>query len=145
MVKKQYGGNFKGQKHQRGGNFKGAKHQRGKKQNGGGAGLALAAGLAIPAILGAASKILPGVFGKKKAAPVTNHNYNGQKQQPQRTQQPMYRPTPYRQPQYYQPQQPYYFRQPRRQRPPPPHYYQAPARYTRQKGGRVSRLKYVYR
>ena len=151
MVKKQSGGNFKGQKHQRGGNFKGAKHQRGKNQKGGAAGLALAAGLAIPALLGAATKILPGIFGKKKAAPVTNHNYNGQKQQPQRTQQyqPMYRPTPYRQPQYYRPQQPYYFRQPRRQRPPPPplppHYYQAPARYTRQKGGRVSRPKYVYR
>ena len=67
MVKKQSGGNFKGQKLQRGGNFKGAKHQRGKKQNGGGAGLALAAGLAIPAILGAASKILPGVFVKKSS------------------------------------------------------------------------------
>jgi hypothetical protein len=48
---------------QKGGNFKGGKHQRGKKQDGGGAGLALAAGLAIPAILGAATKILPGIFG----------------------------------------------------------------------------------
>ena len=76
MVKKQSGGDFKGQKHQRGGNFKGRKHQRG-----GAAGLALAAGLAIPTILNAATKILPGVFGKKKAAPVTNHNYNGQRQQ----------------------------------------------------------------
>jgi hypothetical protein len=64
MVKKQSGGNFKGQKHQRGGNFKGVKHQRGKKQKGGAAGLALAAGLAIPALLGAATKILPGIFGK---------------------------------------------------------------------------------
>ena len=66
MVKKQSGGDFKGQKHQRGGNFKGGKHQRSGKQKGGAAGLALAAGLAIPAILGAATKILPGIFGKKK-------------------------------------------------------------------------------
>jgi hypothetical protein len=131
MVKKQSSGNFnpveiRYQKHQRGGNFKGGKHQRSqKKQIGGAAGLALAAGLAIPALLGAATKILPGIFGKKKAAPVTNHNYNGQKQQQYR--QPprqQYRPSPqyyrpqtqqYRpSPQYYPPQtQPYYFRQPR--------------------------------
>ena len=150
MVKKQSGGDFKGQKHQRGGNFKGVKHQRGKKQKGGAAGLALAAGLAIPALLGAATKILPGIFGKKKAAPVTNHNYNGQ--QKQRTQQQQYRQPQYRQPQYRQPpqyyrpqqQQPYYFRQPRRHPPPPP-YHQASRRYTRQKGGRVSRPKYTYK
>jgi hypothetical protein len=80
--KRQRGGNFKGGKHQRGGNFKGGKHQRGtKKQSGGGAGLALAAGMAIPAVLGAVTKILPGIFGKKKAAPVTNHNYGGKQQQ----------------------------------------------------------------
>jgi hypothetical protein len=64
MVKKQSGGDFKDQKHQRGGNFNGKKHQQSGKQKGGGAGIALAAGLAIPALLGAATKILPGIFGK---------------------------------------------------------------------------------
>ena len=163
MVKKQSSGNFnpveiRYQKHQRGGNFKGGKHQRSQKnQIGGAAGLALAAGLAIPALLGAATKILPGIFGKKKAAPVTNHNYNGQKQQQQYRQPPrqQYRPSPqyYRpqtqqyspSPQYYPPQtQPYYFRQPRRP-PPPPRPYRRRRRYTRQKGGRVSRPKYIYK
>ena len=143
MVRKQSGGDFKGQKHQRGGNFKGKKHQRG-----GSAGLALAAGLAIPAILGAATKILPVIFGKKKAAPVTNHNYNGQRQQQQYRQPPQqqYRQPPqqqYRQTQYYQTRtQPYYFRQ--RRHPPPPPYHRR-RRYTRQKGGRVSRPKYTYK
>jgi hypothetical protein len=145
---KQSGGDFKGQKHQRGGNFNGKKHQRSGKQKGGAAGLALAAGLAIPAILGAATKILPGIFGKKKAAPVTNHNYNGQRRQQQqyRPPQQQYRPTqqPYRPPQqqyrqppqHYQPQpQPYYFRQP---------YRRTRRRYTRQKGGRVSRPERRY-
>ena len=144
MVRKQSGGDFKGQKHQRGGNFKGKKHQRG-----GAAGLALAAGLAIPAILGAATKILPGIFGKKRAAPVTNHNYNGQRQQQQQYRQPpqqQYRQPPqqqYRQTQYYQ-TQPYYFRQ-RRHPPPPQPYHRRRRRYTRQKGGRVSRPKYTYK
>jgi hypothetical protein len=151
---KQSGGDFKGQKHQRGGNFNGKKHQRSEKQKGGAAGLALAAGLAIPAILGAATKILPGIFGKKKAAPVTNHNYNGQRQQQQRQQQQyrppqqyrqQYRPPQqYRQPPQHQPQpQPYYFRQPRR-RPPPQPYRRTRRRYTRQKGGRVSRPERRY-
>jgi hypothetical protein len=154
MVKKQSGGDFKDQKHQRGGNFNGKKHQQSGKQKGGGAGIALAAGLAIPAILGAATKILPGIFGKKKAAPVTNHNYNGQRQQRQQQQQQQYRQPQYRQPQYRQPQyrqppqyyqtqtQPYYFRQPRRQ--PPPQPYRRRRRYTRQKGGRVSRPERRY-
>jgi hypothetical protein len=67
VKKKQRGGNFKGKKHQRGGNFKGGKHQRGtKKQSGGGAGLALAAGMAIPAVLGAVTKIGITVFLVKK-------------------------------------------------------------------------------
>ena len=110
--KRQRGGNFKGGKHQRGGNFKGGKHQRGtKKQSGGGAGLALAAGMAIPAVLGAVTKILPGIFGKKKAAPVTNHNYGGkQQQQPYRQQQyqPQYQPQyrPQYRPQYQSRQRP---------------------------------------
>jgi hypothetical protein len=136
VKKKQRGGNFKGKKHQRGGNFKGGKHQRGtKKQSVGGAGLALTAGMAIPAVLGAVTKILPGIFGKKKAAPVTNHNYGGKQRQQQQ-----YRP---QQQQQYRPQYSPQYRPP----PPPPYYYQQqyrpqqyrPVRRQRGGGGRVSR------
>ena len=85
---------------QRGGNFKGKKHQRSKPtktQDGGGIGMAL--GMLAPLVLGAASKILPGVFGKK--APVTN-NYQQQRPQtqPQRPPPLYYQPPPQ---QYYRP------------------------------------------
>jgi hypothetical protein len=143
--KRQRGGNFKGKKHQRGGNFKGGKHQRGtKKQSGGGAGLALAAGMAIPAVLGAVTKILPGIFGKKKAAPVTNHNYGGKQQQQQQQQ---YRQQQYR-PQYQPQYQPQYRPQYRPQyQPPPPHYYyqsrQRPSVRGQRGGAFISRPKKI--
>ncbi|CAB3977962.1 Hypothetical predicted protein [Paramuricea clavata] len=84
--RKQGGGNFKGGKHQRSskkqdgglvgwaldyGLSKKTKSKKSlspykRKQRGGGPGMAMAAGLAIPTLLGAATKILPGIFGKKK-------------------------------------------------------------------------------
>ncbi|CAB3996214.1 Hypothetical predicted protein [Paramuricea clavata] len=111
-------------KTQRGGNFKGAKHQRGKTQKVGGA------GLAIPTILGAATKILPDIFGKKAKSQVTN-NYGGgggqQRAPPPPPPQYYYRSPP---PRYYQPQQSYRPQQQRRQ------YYPQPTQ-TKQRGGRV--------
>ena len=44
-----------------------------RQQQGGAFGASLALGMLAPAILGAATKILPGIFGKK--AKVTNNNY----------------------------------------------------------------------
>jgi hypothetical protein len=93
--------------------------------------------MAIPAVLGAVTKILPGIFGKKKAAPVTNHNYGGKQQQQQPYRQQPYRQQPYR-PQY-RPQQ----YQPQYQPPPPPYYYRQRPPVQRQRGGRVSRPKKI--
>ena len=141
----QAGGNFKGKKHQRskpntqdGGYYEGAAltspigtgyissslHNvfKGKKivkrkgkQRGGALGAGLALGMLAPLVLGAAGKILPGIFGKKKA--VTNNNYgNQQTQRPQRQQrQQQYRPPPQYRPQY--------------RPPPPPQYYQPTPQY----------------
>ena len=71
------------------------------KQKGGAFGVGMALGMAIPAVLGAAGKILPGIFCKKRKTSTTTNNYN-------RPSQP--RPPP---PQYYRPPPQYY-------RPPPP-------------------------
>ena len=87
-----------------------------KKQKGGALGLGRALGMAIPAVLGAASKILPGVFGKKgKTTRTTNNNYN------RRPQQQLRQPRP--PPQYYRPPPQYYRPPPQYYRPPPPQYY----------------------
>ena len=84
-------------------------------QRGGAIGAGLALGMLAPLVLGAAGKILPGIFGKKKA--VTNNNYgNQQTQRPQRQQrQQQYRPPPQYRPQY--------------RPPPPPQYYQPTPQY----------------
>jgi hypothetical protein len=50
------------------------------KQKGGAFGVGMALGMAIPAVLGAAGKILPGIFGKKQTR-TTNNNYNRRPQQ----------------------------------------------------------------
>jgi hypothetical protein len=82
-----------------------------KRQQGGAFGVGMA-------FLGAAGKILPGIFGEK-AKLTTNNNYNNRAQPPQLRP----RPTPqyYPPPQYYRPPQ-YY---------PPPQYYRAPQKYYR--------------
>ena len=83
------------------------------KQKGGTFGVGMALGMAIPAVLGAAGKILPGIFGKKaKTTRTTNNNYN----------RPQLRARPRPPPQYYRPPPPQYYR-------PPPQYYQPPQYY----------------
>ena len=87
------------------------------RQKGGAFGVGMALGMAIPAVLGAAGKILPGIFGKKgKQSTVNNNNYGSR---------PQLRPRPPPPPpQYYRPPPPQYYR------PPPPQYYRpAPQRY----------------
>ena len=57
-----------------------------KRQRGGAIGAGIAMGMALPMLLGAAGKILPGIFGKGKRQTTTN-NYGGgggcQQPQPQ--------------------------------------------------------------
>jgi hypothetical protein len=61
----------------------------GVKQKGGAFGVGMALGMAIPAVLGAAGKILPGIFGKKaKTTRTTNNNYNNRPQLRARPQPP---------------------------------------------------------
>ena len=83
-----------------------------RRQKGGAFGMGMALGMAIPAVLGAAGKILPGIFGKKeKQSTVTNNNNYANRQRPPPQ---YYRPPP----QYYRPPPQYY-----RPQPPPQRYY----------------------
>jgi hypothetical protein len=89
------------------------------KQKGGALGLGMALGMALPAVLGAAGKILPGIFGKKRKTSTTTNNYSRPSQPRQ-----YYRPPP-PPPQYYRPPPQYYRPPPRRRQ---QYYPTAPAR-----------------
>ena len=92
------------------------RYRKRKRQNGGAFGAGIAAGMALPLILGAAGKILPGIFGKRKQQTTNNHYGSNQSRPPQSPQyyRPQYRPQYYQpppqyyRPQYYRPQQQYY-------------------------------------
>jgi hypothetical protein len=84
-----------------------------RQQKGGAFGVGMALGMAIPAVLGTAGKILPGIFGKKGKQSVTNNNNYANH--------PQLRARPRPQPQYYRPPPQYY-------RPPPPQRYYYPSR-----------------